>query len=180
VVVDPISTTLTGSVMTVAFPSPVALDGAAVTAIGTPPQTCGIPFSPWVAASLAATPAPQSATDAAARESELAYERNIPPVLAPAPVDEPVPCAKPYQLPTTQHAAQTTYPADEHAKGPAIVEIVLRPDDTIDGVRIEQSSGNPALDQTALASAARSTFAGETLRCAPVFGSYAFTVEFPK
>jgi len=66
---------------------------------------------------------------------------------------------------------------DDHASGVARVEVDVDPDGHVTAARLTQSSGDPGVDDAALAAARASTFAPATLNGMPVHGSC--VIEFP-
>lgn len=66
---------------------------------------------------------------------------------------------------------------DDHAAGAATVEVEVGPDGQILSVRLLKSSGDPTVDDAALAAARASTFAPATLNGLPVHGTC--DLDFP-
>jgi len=66
---------------------------------------------------------------------------------------------------------------DDHAPGPATVEVEVGPDGQVVSVRLVKSSGDPTVDDAALAAAHASSFAPATLNGLPVHGTC--DLDFP-
>ena len=66
---------------------------------------------------------------------------------------------------------------DDSATGTARVEVDVNPDGSVTDVRLVQSSGDPAVDQAALAAARASTYAPATTNGMPVHGTC--IIDFP-
>lgn len=97
-----------------------------------------------------------------------------------APLSRPTPpCDRDAQALTVE---QADFPDEARAKGIHEAQVAIAVDIAANGrlkrARIMRSSGDGALDASALAAAARSTYLPATRHCKPVAGSYMFTVTF--
>lgn len=162
----------------VRFAAPTALDGAVVTAIdeGGTLQPCGPWYAPWV--SIARSSADRrTPSDRSTEEQFLSRARAAVAVDAPPAVTDPTPCATPNRPAQTTYAAEPVQPQFSEG-GTSSVLVLLDPSDKIASARIEKSSGDRRLDNTALNAARRSEFQGQIFRCRHVMGAYLFTVQF--
>jgi TonB family protein len=162
----------------VRFPEPTTLDGAVVTAIdeGSGLRPCDPWFAPWVPVARSATDG-RTAAERTSEERFLSRARAATAIAAPPSVADPVSCAAPNRPGRTVHAVGPDRPMSGRT-GISTVMVLLDPNDHVAGARIQTSSGDPQLDDAALAAASRSEYQGQMFRCRHVMGGYLFTVEF--
>lgn len=83
---------------------------------------------------------------------------------------------------TVQNGVTPAYPASAAAAGIGETQVTVRVDVASDGSvrssRINKSSGNRALDDAALAAAAKSTYLPKIVNCKTVDGTYDYIVTF--
>jgi len=122
-------------------------------------EASGLPAKP---AAVAATPAP-----------------------TPVPTDTPTPkpaCAVPNKDAAVKGTpADAEYPdiaKEQGAVGTTAVKVTLDANGGIQGVAVYKSSGNQALDNSALQAARATAYTPETVNCVPQAGSYLFKVDF--
>ena len=78
-------------------------------------------------------------------------------------------------------AATAAYPASANlTDGDLVVrvDVSVRADGTVSGVRVTRSSGKADADASALAAAKASRYRAAARNCAPVAGHYAYTATF--
>jgi TonB family protein len=95
--------------------------------------------------------------------------------------DGPLACAQPYQLAHVVKAEQPVYPESAkfvHATGTALVRVDVLEDGSVAHTSLFRSSGNQALDVSAIKAATASSYAPALFRCNPIAGAYIFRVEF--
>lgn len=63
-------------------------------------------------------------------------------------------------------------------KGSSVVQVDLLPNGGLNHYALEQSSGNPVLDDSALRTARMSKYQPETRNCVSISGSYLLVVDF--
>jgi outer membrane biosynthesis protein TonB len=164
------------TVIVVKFPAPVAIESAVVSALdtGNGNTHCSIPFAPWtVEAAQGTEPAPKRTMEwfrGAVAAAEI--------VAAPAPVNDPRPCATPDRAGRTVKAYEPETAENFTLKGDVVVVVTIDEKDHLIGAEILESSGSGDMDNIAVGAAMRSQFAGATFRCRPIVGEYRFVVSF--
>jgi len=92
-----------------------------------------------------------------------------------------VSCATPNQAPTLLKALAPVAPATVgilHGTITVIVRVTVAADGSVHEARIVQSSGDEAIDRSALLAARLSSYAPQILACVPVSGTYLFRAQF--
>ena len=98
----------------------------------------------------------------------------------PTPTPKPV-CAVPNADASLARGVDPEYPdiaRQQGASGVTQVKVTLTATGAVSNVTVYKSSGNAALDQSALTAARASTFNPEIENCAKIPGSYIFRAEF--
>jgi len=107
--------------------------------------------------------------------------RDIKPLEAPLPVDDPVACETPKVDASIAHAATPHYPdlaGQRGDVGETQIAVAVAADNTILAAWVWKSSGSKDLDEAALAAAKASRFTAGTYHCQRVFGLYIFYADF--
>ncbi|MGR4064662.1 MAG: energy transducer TonB, partial [Vulcanimicrobiaceae bacterium] len=91
-------------------------------------------------------------------------------------------CPDPSREATASNIVQPEYPDSARDLGlgtvTVLVEVTIGPTGALEEAKISQSSGNMAIDQSALRAARQSTYTPQLADCAPTTGSYIFHAEF--
>ncbi|MGH7728378.1 MAG: energy transducer TonB, partial [Vulcanimicrobiaceae bacterium] len=98
----------------------------------------------------------------------------------PSPTPKPT-CANPTADATLTNAVSPDYPdiaRQEGAVGTTQVEITLDASGAVTNATVYKSSGNQALDRSAVAAARASSYAPQIVNCQKVAGSYLFRADF--
>jgi TonB family protein len=88
-------------------------------------------------------------------------------------------CAKPYMRAYTTRPA-TPAPNQSPYRGEVVVRVTIAGNGSLLGVRVDKSSHVALADAIAVDATARSQFAPQVYRCAPITGVYLFVVEFSR
>jgi protein TonB len=117
-------------------------------------------------------------TVASAAPAPTAGPATAPP--APTPTPRPA-CAVPNKDAATTRAVDPEFPEiarQQGAVGTTQVKVSLSATGSVVSVAVYKSSGNAALDQSALAAARASSYSPEVENCVGVAGSYLFRADF--
>jgi TonB family protein len=91
-------------------------------------------------------------------------------------------CPDPNREATASNIVQPEYPESAKDLGlgtvTVLVEVTIGASGTLEEAKISQSSGNMAIDQSALRAARQSTYTPQLADCVPTTGSYIFHAEF--
>jgi TonB family protein len=88
-------------------------------------------------------------------------------------------CAKPYARAYTTHPAIPA-PNQSPYRGEVVVRVTIAGNGSLLGLRVDKSSHVALADAIAVDATARSQFAPQVYRCAPITGVYLFVVEFSR
>lgn len=97
----------------------------------------------------------------------------------PTPMGTPAPCNRPvavlgFVTPDYPDAARDLHLGERTA----LIDVLVNANGKVAQERIQQSSGNSALDQASIAAAYQTTYSPKVVDCKPVEGHYLFKVTF--
>jgi protein TonB len=129
---------------------------------------------------------PKEGTEAGVPQGTVASAPPAPtagPATAPPPPPTPTPprCSQPHKDASTTRPVEPDYPdiaRQQGAVGTVQVKVSLSATGSVVGTSVYKSSGNGALDRSALAAARASSYAPEVEDCAPIAGQYIFRADF--